>query len=134
MILEFKRSEPLSLGVELELQLVNTRDWNLTRGASDLLAAVKKAKHPGEIKPEITESMMMAHPERAAETLLEIKEMGVHISIDDFGTGYSSLARLKQDLDDEFGRFRWAFQAPELRTRRAFLRNAAFHRAAKTPG
>ena len=58
MILEFKRSEPLSLGVELELQLVNTRDWNLTRGASDLLAAVKKAKHPGEIKPEITESMI----------------------------------------------------------------------------
>jgi carboxylate-amine ligase len=58
MILEFKRSEPLTLGVELELQLVNTRDWNLTRGASDLLAAVKKAKHPGEIKPEITESMI----------------------------------------------------------------------------
>jgi carboxylate-amine ligase len=56
--LEFKRSEPLTLGVELELQLVNTRDWNLTRGASDLLAAVKKAKHPGEIKPEITESMI----------------------------------------------------------------------------
>jgi EAL domain-containing protein (putative c-di-GMP-specific phosphodiesterase class I) len=45
---------------------------------------------------EITESMMMAHPERAAETLLEIKAMGVHVSIDDFGTGYSSLARLKK--------------------------------------
>ena len=57
-VLEFKRSEPLTLGVELELQLVNTRDWNLTRGASDLLAAVKRAKHPGEIKPEITESMI----------------------------------------------------------------------------
>jgi carboxylate-amine ligase len=56
--LEFGRSEALTLGVELELQLVNTRDWNLTRGASDLLAAVKKAKHPGEIKPEITESMI----------------------------------------------------------------------------
>jgi EAL domain-containing protein (putative c-di-GMP-specific phosphodiesterase class I) len=40
--------------------------------------------------------MMMAHPERAAETLLEIKAMGVHVSIDDFGTGYSSLARLKK--------------------------------------
>ena len=58
MPLAFAPSEPLTLGVELELQLVNTRDWNLTRGASDLLAAVKKAKHPGEIKPEITESMI----------------------------------------------------------------------------
>ncbi len=45
---------------------------------------------------EITESMMMAQPEHAAETLLEIREMGVHLSIDDFGTGYSSLARLKK--------------------------------------
>ena len=57
-MLEFKPSEPLTLGVELELQLVNTRDYNLTRGASDLLGAVAKAKHPGEIKPEITESMI----------------------------------------------------------------------------
>ena len=57
-MLDFKPSEPLTLGVELELQLVNTRDWNLTRGASDLLAAVAKKKHPGEIKPEITESMI----------------------------------------------------------------------------
>jgi glutamate---cysteine ligase / carboxylate-amine ligase len=58
MTLEFKSSEPLTLGVELELQLVNTRDYNLTRGASDLLAAVAKRKHPGDIKPEITESMI----------------------------------------------------------------------------
>jgi carboxylate-amine ligase len=57
-VLPFKSSQPLTLGVELELQLVNTRDYNLTRGASDLLGAVKKAKHPGEIKPEITESMI----------------------------------------------------------------------------
>ncbi len=51
---------------------------------------------PDLLELEITESMMMAHPERAAETLLEIREMGVHLSIDDFGTGYSSLSRLKK--------------------------------------
>ncbi len=51
---------------------------------------------PDLLELEITESMMMAHPERAAETLLEIRAMGVHVSIDDFGTGYSSLARLKK--------------------------------------
>ncbi len=51
---------------------------------------------PDLLELEITESMMMAQPERAAETLLEIREMGVHLSIDDFGTGYSSLARLKK--------------------------------------
>ncbi|HVN33728.1 MAG TPA: EAL domain-containing protein [Casimicrobiaceae bacterium] len=51
---------------------------------------------PDLLELEITESMMMAQPERAAETLLEIREMGVHLAIDDFGTGYSSLARLKK--------------------------------------
>ncbi len=56
--LEFAASEALSLGVEIELQVVNARDFNLTRGSSALLAAVRKAKHPGAIKPEITESMI----------------------------------------------------------------------------
>lgn len=56
--LVFKASQPLTLGVELELQLVNTRDYNLTRSACDLLAALEGRPHPGEIKPEITESMI----------------------------------------------------------------------------
>jgi len=56
--LQFKASAPLSLGVELELQLVNTRDCDLTRAATDLLALSARAQHPGEIKPEITESMI----------------------------------------------------------------------------
>jgi len=51
---------------------------------------------PDLLELEITESIMMEHPDRAAETLLEIKAMGVHVSIDDFGTGFSSLARLKK--------------------------------------
>lgn len=56
--LEFKRSAPLTMGVELELQLVNARDGDLTRAASDLLAQTARRRHPGEIKPEITESMV----------------------------------------------------------------------------
>jgi len=56
--LEFGKSAPLTMGVELELQLVNTRDCDLTRAASDLLSQVAKRQHPGEIKPEITESMI----------------------------------------------------------------------------
>ena len=54
----FKPSAPLSLGVELELQLVNTRDCDLTRAASDMLALIEKEPHAGDIKPEITESMI----------------------------------------------------------------------------
>ncbi len=34
-ILDFTSSEALTLGVELELQLIDRRDGNLTRAASD---------------------------------------------------------------------------------------------------
>nr|MCU0889519.1 glutamate-cysteine ligase family protein [Rubritepida sp.] len=56
--LAFRQSAPLTLGVELELQLVNMRDCDLTRAASDLLEITERKAHAGEIKPEITESMI----------------------------------------------------------------------------
>jgi carboxylate-amine ligase len=57
-MLEFKNSTPLTMGVELELQIVNRRDYNLTRGSSDLLTVINKQEHGYDIKPEITESMI----------------------------------------------------------------------------
>jgi carboxylate-amine ligase len=58
MPLEFLASEPLSIGVELELMVLNTHDYNLVRGAPDLLARLEKVDLEGEVKPEITESMI----------------------------------------------------------------------------
>jgi carboxylate-amine ligase len=57
-MLDFKNSTPLTMGVELELQIVNRRDYNLTRGSSDLLSVINKQQHGYDIKPEITESMI----------------------------------------------------------------------------
>jgi diguanylate cyclase (GGDEF)-like protein len=56
---------------------------------------------PDWLKLEITESTIMAEPERAREVLARLKSMGVRIAIDDFGTGYSSLEHLKQLPVDE---------------------------------
>ena len=56
--MDFKPSQDLSIGVELELQVLNSRDYNLARDAADLLKVLEKLEHPGEIKPEITESMI----------------------------------------------------------------------------
>ena len=57
-IAEFKQSQPLTLGVELELQLLSVRDFDLTRGATDLLGSMDYDGRFGEIKLEITESMI----------------------------------------------------------------------------
>ena len=56
--LRFKTSERYTLGVELELQVLNSRDFDLVGAAGDLLALLEKVLHPGEIKPEITEAMI----------------------------------------------------------------------------
>lgn len=46
---------------------------------------------PESLRLELTESVLMHHPESTLDTLLELREMGVRLCIDDFGTGYSSL-------------------------------------------
>ncbi len=44
---------------------------------------------------EVTESAIMADPQRARHVLGRLAELGVTLSIDDFGAGYTSLAHLK---------------------------------------
>ena len=55
---EFGKSQALSLGVELELQLVNTVDYDLTSAAPDLLELLSRKPFPGTVTPEVTQSMI----------------------------------------------------------------------------
>jgi diguanylate cyclase (GGDEF)-like protein len=51
---------------------------------------------PRALLIEVTESVLMTDPARAASTLLSLAGLGVGVSLDDFGTGYSSLVHLKR--------------------------------------
>ncbi|MBU0600920.1 MAG: glutamate--cysteine ligase [Gammaproteobacteria bacterium] len=54
----FHASDALSMGVELELQLVGDHDRDLASGAADLLELALRRAFPGDIKPEMTDSMI----------------------------------------------------------------------------
>jgi len=54
----FAQSTPLTFGVELELQLVSLSDFDLTAASPDLLHLLSRKPFPGNVTPEITESMI----------------------------------------------------------------------------
>jgi carboxylate-amine ligase len=80
-MLEFKSSQPLTLGVELELMIVNPLDYNLTRGSDDLLSLLARRPHPFDIKPEITQGMIEIatavhqHPTNLGRELREMRTL-----------------------------------------------------------
>jgi carboxylate-amine ligase len=54
----FKNSQPLTLGVELELQLVSLSDFDLAEASPDMLDVLARSPFPGNVTPEITQSMI----------------------------------------------------------------------------
>ena len=54
----FAISDPLTLGVELELQLVSLSNLDLIDASPDMLELLARRPFPGNVVPEITESMI----------------------------------------------------------------------------
>ena len=54
----FNTSQPLTMGVELELQLLNLSDFDLTAACGDLLELLSRKAFPGTVTHEITQGMI----------------------------------------------------------------------------
>ncbi|TFZ02107.1 glutamate--cysteine ligase [Ramlibacter humi] len=74
----FSESRPLTLGVELELQLVNTHDYDLAPYSDEMLRLMGKLSLPGSVVPEMTSSMIEISTgvcESAAHVLGELTQL-----------------------------------------------------------
>lgn len=95
--LPFTRSMPFTMGIELELQLVNRRNYNLATDALDLLAWIEPRELQNQIKLEITQGMIelnSAVHTRVDELVEELKGLRAalirgaqHLNIDVAGGG-----------------------------------------------
>jgi diguanylate cyclase (GGDEF)-like protein len=86
------------VGLDLTMS-VNVSSRQLKRG--DLVESVARALDASGLPPslleiELTEGTLVEDTKLAAQTLEQLRTMGVRVSIDDFGTGYSSLSYLKR--------------------------------------
>jgi len=87
------------LTIAVNLTAIDLLDADLSERLTNLLS--DHGVSPNRLCIELTESTVMADPERARSILDDIAKAGIHISIDDFGTGHSSLAYLKDLPVDE---------------------------------
>lgn len=77
-ILPFTSSTPYTMGIELELQLVNRRNYNLATDALDLLNWIEPKQLQDKIKLEITQGMIELNSgihTRVDELMQELKEL-----------------------------------------------------------
>jgi EAL domain-containing protein (putative c-di-GMP-specific phosphodiesterase class I) len=89
---QFPAAPPMSMSVN-----ISSKEFahpNLAKGIAEALK--QTGLDPGYLQLEITETIAMGDPEKAALVFSELKSLGVRLSLDDFGTGYSSLSRLQR--------------------------------------
>jgi diguanylate cyclase (GGDEF)-like protein len=80
--------------VSVNVSMRNLTDSSMCDQVEKLVATHRL--QPGDLILEVTESQVMADPDRTLPILHRLAALGARLSIDDFGTGYSSLGYLKQ--------------------------------------
>lgn len=82
------------LKLSVNVSTVQFRSLRLSRRIDDILHDT--GFPPERLQLEITESFLLAQPERAKAVIEELRGRGIAIALDDFGTGFSSIGYLRQ--------------------------------------
>ena len=83
---------PLTIAVNLSIK--QFAQPSLVARIAELIA--ESGLPPERVHLEVTESVIIDHPDAAKQVLESLKALGVQVHMDDFGTGYSSLSYLHQ--------------------------------------
>jgi PAS domain S-box-containing protein len=83
-------SEAVHVSVNLSPRQLD--DARLVERVDDILA--RTGADPARLTLEVTESILLADPDRAVALTQQLRDRALRISLDDFGTGYSSLSYL----------------------------------------
>jgi len=91
------RAALVALGLGHVRLSVNVSAMQFAHGLlDDVQRVVEQFDLPaGALELELTESVILDDPERAAQVMTALAALGVTLAIDDFGVGYSSLSYLK---------------------------------------
>jgi len=81
------------LQVQVNLSAIELEHPDLLETITDVIKRTGIA--PGRLVLEVTETLLVKDAVRGAETLQELRDIGVQLALDDFGTGYSSLSYLR---------------------------------------
>jgi diguanylate cyclase (GGDEF)-like protein/PAS domain S-box-containing protein len=88
----FPMPEPLRMSVNLSVKQLQAD--SIVEDIHEILEST--GLPPASLVLEVTETVMLADADVAAERLHRLKNLGVRIAMDDFGTGYSSLSYLSR--------------------------------------
>ncbi len=90
---QWRQDEVAGLRMAVNLSAVQFNHPHLVESIGETLKSSGLPAHLLEL--ELTETVLMQDMHAAANTLAQLKTLGIQLAIDDFGTGYSSLSYLK---------------------------------------
>jgi EAL domain-containing protein (putative c-di-GMP-specific phosphodiesterase class I) len=85
--------------VACNVSAIQFRQTDFVQSVSNALADTNF--DPARLELELTESIVMTDADKAEESMMDLRAMGVKLALDDFGTGYSSLIYLRRFAFDK---------------------------------
>jgi EAL domain-containing protein (putative c-di-GMP-specific phosphodiesterase class I) len=91
--MQFWQTEGIDLRMAVNLSVRNLEEKGLPQRIVDMMR--RNDINPAQLEVEVTETALMAAPDRINQALMTLRVQGVTVALDDFGTGHCSLGYLR---------------------------------------